>query len=129
MRGIWIRPWMAAAVVLVVCATGAGAAQAAALNISVTTTTDDGNSSGADVGNCATTDTSCNLRQAINTTNIAANAGSTITVPAGTYTPLSGGSFPGIFPTTSVTINGAAGGGTIIDGGGTTAPAEAFNIN
>jgi CSLREA domain-containing protein len=111
------RPWMVTALVVAGFAFAASPSQAA-LSITVSTTADNvsGNTT-ANVGSCATGG-ACTLRQAINTADITANAGSTITVPAGMYVISNAAGFgdlPQIYKST--TINGGINASTIIDGG------------
>jgi predicted outer membrane repeat protein len=89
------------------------AATAAAATYNVTRTDDPDNGT----GNCASTDTSCSLREALNVVN-AGSGGDTIAVRAGTYAISS--TLGALQINKDVAIQGAGAGSTTLDGGGAT---------
>jgi CSLREA domain-containing protein len=107
-RGRGFRPtvWLCAAVMSLALAS---TARAATLTVTATGDPDNG------LGDCATTDVSCSLREAVNTANAAVGGGDVISLPASatSYT-LSLGT---LTFTASATIDGAGASGTVISGG------------
>jgi CSLREA domain-containing protein len=75
---LWGRRWWHGGIAFLAAFLLSAAGASAATTIRVTTTSDDGAVAG---GDCATTDQSCSLREAINTSS----AGDTISLPKGDY--------------------------------------------